>query len=192
MKNPPYRLFIFGMLVVLFSCNIEKRIAKQQKTFDNIGRAWLKLHPCANDSTYIYLPGKVDSVPIEVPILVIDSAYTEKQIDSLQKYYASKKDCSQEIKSAYNLGYSESTKKWKSATSQIKVPLPVIDTVKISIKDKQQIKLLQDDLADCNTLTQQLQLDNAKEKGKSDKWFLWFVIASILLGISSYFNVKKL
>jgi len=189
--------FLIVVLSISYSCNIQKRVEKQQKIFDNIGRKWLKSHPCANDSFTIYVPGKRDSIPIEIPIIIIDSNYTKKQLDSLriemQKIYSTPTEiCTEEMARAYKLGYNTAEKKWKDKLGQIKVAVPVVDTLKITLKDKQAIQLLQDDLATSKENINRLTIDGMNCASKKDKWWLWFVITFILLSGSLYFNLKKL
>jgi hypothetical protein len=175
-------------IISIFSCNTEKRIEKRQKIFDNIGKKWLQLHPCSNDSSFIYIPGKRDSILIEVPIIVIDTNYANHIIDSLNKITEQKTNgCKLEIKQAYNLGYNQSDNNWKIKISKIKVPLPIIDTLKITLKDRQQLKILESDLMEANK-----ELMNCKDQNnKSDKWFWLFIIACMFLITSIYFNIRK-
>jgi hypothetical protein len=106
-------------------------------------------------------------------------------------YAESSKNCTEEIKRAYNLGYNTASNNWKDKVSKIKVPVPVIDTLRITLKDKQAIQLLQDDLADSKKQVQDLTIENLTNIGKKDKWFLWFVITAILLLGSIILNFKK-
>ena len=192
------RYFLFAITIFYFfcSCDIEKRVERQQEKFDNIGRKWLKLHPCDKDSFTIYIPGKRDSVLIEVPVIIADTNYTRKQLDSLQqelrkKYLKATENCTDEISQAYTLGYNTATKIWKNEVGQIKVPIPVVDTLRITLKDKQAIQLLQDDLATSRKQVQDLTVENLTNIGKKDKWFLWFIITAILLLGSIILNFKK-
>lgn len=188
--------FIVVVLSISASCNLEKRVEKQQKAFDNIGRSWLKLHPCANDSFTIYIPGRRDSIPIEIPVIILDTTYTKKQLDSLQKslrerFFSPSLDCSTEIKEAYNLGYNSAAQKYIHAAAQIKIPLPVIDTLKITLKDKQAIKILEDQLAVTQSDISSLTLEKERAMFKKDKWFLLFLLICILLIFGIYVNIKK-
>jgi hypothetical protein len=81
--------------------------------------------------------------------------------------------------------------KSNQGVSKIKVPVPVIDTLRITLKDKQAIQLLQDDLADCKKQVQDLTVENLTNMSKKDKWFLWFLITALLLLGSIYYNFKK-
>lgn len=182
-------MFVLSLSV---SCNIEKRVENHQKTFDNIGRKWLSLHPCANDSSIVYIPGKRDSIPIEIPIFVADLDYINTQIDSVKKIYDKKltnmsRNCDDEIRSAYFTGYKNAETIYRDKISKIKVAVPVIDTIKITLKDKQQIQLLANDLKECEkSLNEQKLKSSAK-----DKWFWWFIIASILFLLSAFLNLRK-
>lgn len=178
------------LLFVSTSCNIERKIEKNQEAFDKIGRKWLDLHPCSNDSTFVYVPGKKDSIPFLVPVLTKDTAEIKRQIDSI--YKANQKDDIQTIKSAYNSGYDKAEKIWKNKLAQIKIPLPVVDTLRITLKDRQQITLLKSDLESLKLKLSDCQLTGEKVKGKSDKWFLLFIIACCFLIASIYFNIRKL
>lgn len=189
-------MFAITIFYFFCSCDIEKRIERQQEKFDNIGRKWLKLHPCDKDSFTIYIPGKRDSVPIEIPLIIVDTNYTRKQLDSLQeelrkKYLHITENCTEEINQAYKLGYDNATKIWKNKVSQIKVAVPVVDTLRITLKDKQAIQLLQDDLAISKKQVQDLMVENLTNMSKKDKWFLWFLITALLLLGSIYHNFKK-
>lgn len=188
--------FVLFILSISTSCNIEKRIEKRQETFDKIGRKWLDLHPCANDSTFIYIPGKKDSIPVVIPVVIKDSIQIQSIIDSLNNYftetYASqKKDCRLEISKAYNAGYDKATQIWKEKVSKIKVAAPIIDTVKITLKDKQAISLLQSDLDKANQQLNDLKVKYEQKSGSSTSWLLMFIIACGVVLVSIYFNLKK-
>ena len=188
-------LILLWLIILFISCNIEKRVDKNQKVFDNIGRKWLKLNPCANDSFTIYVPGKRDSIPFYIPVLFKDTIEIKKQIDSLnvyleKKYNDQKSDCKNQVRESYNAGYQKAESVWKDKLSKIKIPLPVIDTIKITLKDKQQIKLLTDDLNESQKELNDIKIKLEKYQGKKDKWFLMFMIACSLLLTSIYFNIK--
>jgi hypothetical protein len=165
---------------------------KRQEAFNNIGRKWLELNPCNNDSSFIYLPGKADSVPVEVFITDIDSAYFNKVVDSFTStlngsYYT----CSLKVSTAFASGYKAADLKWKKSISKIKVPKRVVDTIKITVADLQKIKLLESDLsvksqqlAECDLLAEQ-------RKSKSTQWFWLFIVSCLLLLISVYLNISK-
>jgi len=187
---------LFILSLSTSSCNIEKRIERQQDVFDNIGKKWLQLHPCANDSTFIYIPGKTDSIPLVIPILVKDSVLIEYIIDSINESYrndyATKdKDFKVEITRSYNLGYEMATVKWKDKISKIKIPTTKTDTIKIALQDKQIINLLKSDLAKATQQINDCKRQYEEKKGSARSWFLLFLIASIIALISIFFNFKK-
>lgn len=178
---------LFLVAIYLLSCNLEKRIEKDQKKLDRIGKLWLKSHPCTNDSSFVYVPGKADSFYVPITELVTDTIQTKKLIDSLVKL---NNNCEKEIKSAYASGYAKSSKDWKAKLSQTKFSTRV-DTVKITVKDKQQTNIL---LADCFQKDKQLgelQLMYEKSKHKADKWFLWFIISCLVFIVSYAFKLIK-
>jgi len=195
-KNNILGVFLLSILFISTSCNIEKRVEKNEKAFDNIGKRWLGLHPCANDSSYIYIEGKRDSIPFLIPVLVKDTIEIRKQIDSLniyleRKYNKQRADCANQVRESYNAGYQKAESVWKDKLSKIKIPLPVIDTIKITLKDRQQIKLLNDDLNESQKQLADIKVKLEKYQGKTDKWFLLFIIACCLLLTSIYFNIKS-
>lgn len=183
-------IFLFSLLfltVYLLSCNIEKRIAKDKDKLDRIGKLWLQSHPCANDSSFIYVPGKADSFYFTVVELVPDTIQTKQLIDSLVKI---NNNCEKEIKSAYATGYAKSTKDWKYKLSQTKTIIRV-DTIKISVKDNQKEKILVADGLQKDKELGDLTLKYEKSKRKEDKWFFWFIISCLVFIISHSFKFIK-
>ena len=179
------------------ACNIEKRIEKSQETFDRIGKRWLAQNPCANDSTFIYVPGKRDSVYLEVPIVIKDSTSLQIIIDSIEsvlskKYISSDKDCKKRIADSYRAGYNYANKEWANKLSNTKVPTLNVDSIKISLKDKQYIQLLQSDLSSANQKANDLKIELEKIKGNKKSWFLLFLLASFVALVSIYINIRKL
>lgn len=195
-RNHRFSVFaiVLSILSISTSCNIEKRIERRQEAFDKVGRKWLSQHPCANDSTYIYLPGKRDSIPLIVPVLVKDSNSIRNAIDSITRIFSvtnAHEDCEEEITYAYNKGYDKASKEWAIKLSKIKVPVPVIDTVKITLKDKQEIKLLEADLREAKAEINELKLSGEKRLGSKRSWFLLFVISTLVALLSLFYNAKK-
>jgi hypothetical protein len=135
-------------------------------------------------------------LPVEVPYPVVDTAYMQKQIDSIIESQKHKKpgtsaNCKQEINDAYKSGYDNATKEWKAKVSQIKVQAPRVDTIKIYVKDNQLIGLLNNDVAVKDKEIGDLKLEVSEMKGKKNKWLWWFIILAILLAGSTYLNIKK-
>lgn len=173
--------------IYLLSCNLEKRIEKDQKKLDRIGKLWLKTHPCANDSSFVYVPGKADSFYFKVVELVPDTIQTKILIDSLVKL---NNNCDKEIKSAYATGYAKSTKDWRAKLSQTKI-ITRVDTVKISVRDSQREKIILSDCVDKGKELEELKIKYEKEKNKSDKWFFWFIFSCLCFVMSHSFKLIK-
>lgn len=62
------------LVILLFSCNPERRVQRAEQTvitqpqsFSKVGLLWSTLHPCANDSVRIFIPG--------VDIILHDTAH---------------------------------------------------------------------------------------------------------------------
>jgi len=191
-----YILSAIALFLIISSCSTEKRTLRKLEKFNKIGRAWLELNPCANDSNVVYVEGKKDSIYLEIPTYVKDTTGLSHFLDSLNKalqikFDEQRKNCSNQVNEAYKLGYKKSSTDAQLKYSSIKIPLPSVDTIKISIKDKQQIELLKADLLNATAQLNQCQLDSSDKKGSSTKWFLLFIIASCLFLISLFFNFKK-
>lgn len=178
---------LFLIAIYLLSCNLEKRIERDQKKLDRIGKLWLKSHPCANDSSFVYVPGKADSFYVPITELVPDTIQTKKLIDSLIKL---NNNCEKEIKSAYASGYAKSSMDWKAKLSQTKISVRV-DTIRIAIRDKQKEQVLAADCVEKDKQINELTLKVETSKRKSDKWFLWFVISCLVFIISHSFRLIK-
>lgn len=189
MHKHNYKILFCLFIVVIFflSCNLEKRITKDQKKLDRIGKLWLKSHPCANDSSFVYVPGKADSFYVPITELVPDTIQTKLLIDSLVKL---NNNCEKEIKSAYASGYAKSSKDWRAKLSQTKI-VTRVDTIKIAVKDSQKEKILLSDCLEKDTQITDLKLKVSKLERVSDKWFFWFIISCFLFLISHSFKLIK-
>jgi len=178
---------LFIVIIFFLSCNLEKRITKDQRKLDRIGKLWLKTHPCANDSSFVYVPGRADSFYFPIVELVSDTIQTKILIDSLLKL---NNNCDKEIKSAYATGYAKSTKDWRAKLSQTKI-VSRVDTIKISVKDNQIEKILQQDCTSKDQQINELKLKDEQLKRKSDKWFFLFLISCLLFIVSHTFKLIK-
>lgn len=186
------KILIALSIILLASCNPEKRIQKNLDRFNRVGKLWLKMNPCSNDSNTIYLPGKKDSIFFEVPIYIDDTSGQQIFIDSVTNSISKKeKVCSLKIAEAYKLGYQKGKSDLMGKLSKIKVPLPVIDTLKITLKDRLELKIIKADLDTARIQLASSQAELEKHKGKSTKWLLLFIIACLLLAVSIYFNIKR-
>jgi hypothetical protein len=192
------KYFVFLLTIAgAFSCNPVNKILKNKEQFDKVGREWLKQNPCSNDSTVIYLPSKRDSIILNIPMLIKDTSGNSFFIDSINnvlspKYNDKKYNCKKQISESYSIGYNKAMYECKIKLSNIKIPAPIIDTLKIILKDKQQINLLTQDLYNCDSELNKEKLKSEKYKGSKDKWFLLFLLACAFLIGSLYFNFKKL
>lgn len=185
------KLFIvMAILCAIFSCNPEKQILKNNEKFNRVGRKWLETHPCTNDSTIVYLPGKIDSIPYEIPIIIKDTEAINKYIDSIKKTISSDKDCGSEILSSYNEGYDASSKMWRKQLSKMKT-ITRVDTIKISVKDKQEFKLLNQDIKERDRQIGDLKLNVEHIKRLRDKWFFLFILICTILGLRLSYKLFK-
>jgi hypothetical protein len=181
-------LFLFAA-----SCNPANKVMKNQEQFDKVGRKWLEANPCVTDSAVIYLPGKRDSIPFEVPVYIKDDDYSVVALlDSIRRAadYIDNA-CAPRVLAAYKKGYERGRADVTKQLSQVKIPLPVIDTFRITMKDKQQLRLLQSDLEKARKIMADSNVAIEKYKGSKTKWFLLFLLAVILLIISIHYNIKN-
>jgi len=185
------RLFILmAILCAIFSCNPEKQILKRNDSFNRVGRKWLETHPCVNDSNVVYLPGKIDSIPYQVPVFIKDTEGIKKSIDSIVALIDTDKNCQDEVLYAYNEGYDASSKMWSKQLSKMKLATRV-DTVKISVKDKQEFKLLDQDIKAKDKLIGELKLSVEHTKRLKDKWFFLFILICTILALRLGYKLFK-
>lgn len=181
------------LIMFVASCNPANKVMKNQEQFDKVGRKWLESNPCITDSTIVYIPGKRDSIPFEVPVYIKDDDYSVVALlDSIRRaadYIES--TCAPKVLAAYKTGYQKGRADVTKQLSAVKIPLPVIDTLRITMKDKQQLRLLQSDLEKARQQIAILSVEGEKYRGGRTKWFLLFLIASALFTISAYFNIKN-
>lgn len=179
-------LYLLGISLFLNSCNVEKRVLKNEEKFNNIGRKWLEKNPCINDSTITYLPGEITILPVDE--FVIDSVATERIIDSI---YKSNKGCTNQVSIAYKDGYNKAVSECNNKLRHLSIAKRTPDTIKIVVKDKQEVKLLTQDVSDLRKQLSDAKLEAAVNYGKSTKWQLFFVLACLLLAFSWYLNIKN-
>jgi hypothetical protein len=179
-------LYLLGISLFLSSCNIEKRVLKNEERFNNIGRKWLEKNPCINDSTVTYLPGEITILPVDE--FVIDTISTQRAIDSISHLY---KGCADQVSIAYKDGYNKAISECKVKLRAISIIKRTPDTIKIVVKDKQEVKLLTQDVIDLKKQLSDAKLQSSVNSNATTKWLLLFILACILLGFSLYLNVKK-
>lgn len=171
-------------LLLLTGCDPAKKILNNKEAFDKVGTEWAKQHPCANDTAWIKLPGKVDS--IAYPVLVTDTSSLQDIIDSISialadKYNTSIDDCNRQVDEAFKIGY----KKAEYEYSKKKLPVKQPDTVIRTIVDNRTIDVLK---ADNNRKSEELN----KEKDKSAKRLAqrnWSYVLSGLLFLMLLFMI---
>lgn len=160
-----------AILIILFGCNPAKQVLKNKEQFEKIGKKWAEENPCVGDSTITYIPGQTDSIyyPVEI---IRDSIHTE--IDTITG------DCSADIKKAYSKGYDKAISQFK----QVKIPLPRVDTLKITVPDKRAENILREQVG---TLTVQ-----ALTWKKAAQIRLWIAIGlGLLLILLVILLIKK-
>lgn len=175
-----------GISLFLYSCNVEKRVMKNEERFNNIGRKWLEKNPCVNDSIVTYIPGEITILPVQE--IIVDTIATQKAIDSISNLY---KGCADQVSIAYKEGYNKAISECKIKLRALSITKRNPDTIKIVVKDKQEVKLLTQDVINLRNKLSESEITSIENKGVSTKWKLLFIIACLFLGISGYFNIKK-
>ena len=170
------KVLIVLILIAFAGCNPAKRLLKEHRDFEQIGSEWAKLHPCANDSTFIFSEGRIDSFYVPVP--VTDTAGLRLVIDSVKKaialkYIANKTDCNSQVNEAFTTGYQRA---WYLC-GKIKIPIKEPDTIKAAVVDRRTEKAL-------SNQTQDLSAVLASEKDISAKYLKQRNIAYITIGIA--------
>jgi len=124
----------FILLLITFGCNPAKRLLDDHKDFETIGNEWAIMHPCANDTAYTFLAGRIDSIFIAAP--VTDTLNFKTLVDSVKreialKYKASNADCNRQVNEAFTTGYEQA----KYVFSKIKIAVKQPDTLKGTVVD---------------------------------------------------------
>lgn len=164
------------------------RVLSTEKLFDSMGRRWEKENPCVTNDSITYLPGKIDSVLLTLP--VIDTGRMIMIRDSLLSVYQSKlknnnTDCGRQVNEAYDVGYNQA----RYELSKTKIPDKRPDTALIKKEDLRRIGLLQKDLAfkdgqiaQLKEQNKQLETDKKAEKNRGNKW-MWLFIGSVTVSL---------
>lgn len=180
------------LVIILFfnSCNPAKRVINNYEQFEEVGKKWVEKNPCVNDSTVIFMPGRIDSILVNVPTDIEKPGnYSVRDVLDSIRSAANNLDniIKPRLENAYKKGYTDAIIKVKT----IKIPVNIHDTIKIVVKDKQYNGVLESELTSIRK--QWIELNTRKEiyKKNSDKWFIMFLIALGLLIIVSYINISK-
>ena len=190
-------LFLFW-LFSLAGCNPTKKIeqAKQRvmldkKAFDEVGRNFVTLHPCANDTAWKFIKGGTDSIPY--PVIYFDSAAYKTFKDSLEIIGAN--DFNNGVEKAFVQGFDAARKQYESK----KIAVPRADTLKGAIVDIQKERLLDDQInmldVQVGVLTGQSsekdrQLSEANRRYKKTMWWLIGLLVAITSGTIIYGYLK--
>lgn len=102
-----------------------------QEQFNKIGEAWAQQNPCANDTTIIVKPGRVDTLKLTAPQVDITSAADSIAQALAIKYEQRLEECDNQVKDAYTSGYKASSAYWSS----IKIPVKRPDTINHYVRD---------------------------------------------------------
>lgn len=156
------------LLTAVFSCNPAKQAArKDQKALDRVmtspsllktayGRG-AELWPCANDTTFIFKPGRIDSMYLPV---MFDTTDRDRIKDSILAI--ANDDCNDQVKAAFDMGVDVTEKKY----SKIKVPVYRPDTLAGFIVDGTLAKRLMDSLHEKDKLL-------SNWSGRAEEWAKW-------------------
>lgn len=144
-------LFALLATCIILSCNPAKRLAKQQQQFQSMLAEYILLHPPIVDTVTKVLPGKIDTVPVPVPVM--DYGRLKKSLDSLRvvlkgRYIADSQDCERQINEAFETGRQAAIFEF----SQQKIIRPRPDTVyrktsNVDYENALKLKLQQSELA---------------------------------------------
>ena len=192
----------------------KQRVLLNPSAFDEVGRKYVDLNPCTNDSTSEFKAGGIDSATIQEyydwvngKFYTVDTswAYRLNNTDDVKgvttpyigpaiQFGVPKED----VKKAFAVGYKQGVKDFIA-----KHPPRLPDTLKTSVKDKQLIKLLEADIA-------RVLQENAHLKGvikvkdetietlhKKVTGWIWWLVLVCSLGVAGivaavFIRAKKL
>ncbi len=196
-------LIAFLLFLCFCGCNTAKRIQRlDEKAVNRVNanvnlqvpvvNQWIKAHPFDTSKKVITIPGPVVKVP-EI-ILVKDTARERKIKDSL---IALRPDCGKEAQSAYDMGWDECEKYYKSHPITIQCPPSTHETQ----TDNSAVARWQDSARIKDNLISHLQGQNGqlqenvdKERGRGNKMLAWAIglgiFALILLIVIIYMIFK--
>jgi hypothetical protein len=179
------------LIIFTFSCQSIKK-AEQRVLLDPVARhnvflKELQFWPCANDSVFKYLPGRVDSIPVEklITIKIADDYLLNRKLDSIKRH--TQDVCNDAINNAFTLGFDEAANEFK----KLKVAMKANDTMLYSVRDRQIVKLVQDSLTKAErhiygleqqNIVQRERLDERKKE--ASKYLFWF-IGAVVIGVAS-------
>lgn len=191
-------------LILFTGCSTQKKLdrAKQMVLLDPTARhdvflKELQFFPCANDSSTTFVEGGVDSVSLRAyfdwlngirpegeiydgrVVIPGDSVFIVNPVDTATVSWP----CADTLTVYYKRGYADGVKYLLNK----KIPIPRPDTIKTSIRDKQQIGVLKESIAkekEENARLKGIVDTQEKEIGKKDKkitGWIWLFIAAVVL-----------
>jgi len=181
---------IFIICLIFASCNPAKQVLRNQSQFERVGQKWLEKNPCVNDSVAIYIPGKRDSIYIEIPTGISGDEHLSvvDLLDSVRQAadYIDR-TCQPRIAAAYRKGYQTAIGRVKT----IKIAVPVHDTVRVVVRDKQFAAILEQNLKVARESINEQEKTALTARNQRNLWFLLFLIAMLLLIVVSYHKINK-
>lgn len=175
----------------IVGCNPVKKVFKNQKQFDQIGRAWAQKNPCVNDTTIVVRPGRVDTLTYTVPAADI----SQEAIDSVaralaNKYNARLEECALQVNEAYRSGY-------KTAGDECKIDVVTAapDTIKYYVSDRRKENILQGEKEEISRQLTDALKDAMRYKQQRNTAYIILGVIALSIGLFVWFNpgpLKKL
>lgn len=186
------RVKLFIIICVLFACNPVKKVLNNPDHYNRVKDSVIARGACVNDTTYVYKPGRIDSVPFPVPIVKkeVDPLLLQRAIDSA----VNKNDelCLYGLQESYKFGYNDAIDSIRKLKQAVKQP----DTLKGYVRDSALLDVLhrsyQKQLADSSSLiqatkTKLLAAEAAaaewERKAKKLFWYLWLFVGGLLIAV---------
>lgn len=180
----------FILCLIFASCNPANRVLRNQAQFEKVGQKWLEKNPCVNDSIAIYIPGKRDSIYIEIPTGISGDEHLSvvDLLDSVRQAadYIDR-TCQPRIAEAYRKGYQTAIGRVK----KIRIPVPVHDTIRVVVRDKQFAAILEQNLKVARETINEQEKIALKARNRGNFWFFMFLIAFFLVIVLLYNKMNK-
>ena len=148
------KLFLL-FIIILSSCNPVKQVMKDNDKVREVFEQGLRkeIISCIKDTpSIVFIPGKIDTIPIKDIVPALDDKILKQKIDSITPIIQSRYkdsidiDCTKQINDAYDAGYRECRSQIDGKTIEKKSP----DTIKIKERDRTYENLLKEDLRKAN------------------------------------------
>lgn len=164
---------------------------------EKVGREWEKKNPCViKDSTVKYLPGRVDSITIVLP--VVDTTRLKHVKDSVrrvmkEKYAADQSDCDRQVNEAYDVGYKQA--RYELSLRKIADKKP--DTIVKLVEDIRRLNIAKDSIFyysgktnQLNNQVKQLRSDIKEWRHLKRKWFWMFWTLLAVVGLKYFVKYR--